>query len=67
VTKQLKVYYLSQNRWNRTVTNPQIMLSGIWLRNAGFEIGDKINVEYENGKITISNMGQAEMSVPFYL
>ncbi len=33
---------------------PEIMLKGQWLRAAGFEIGDLIKVECEDGKLVIS-------------
>ena len=32
---------------------PKCTLAGVWLRAAGFEIGDRITVEVENGTITI--------------
>ena len=32
----------------------QIRLSGVWLEELGFQIGDKLNVACEGGKLTIT-------------
>ena len=32
---------------------PEIMLKGQWLRAAGFEIGDQVRVECEDGKLVV--------------
>lgn len=37
--------------YERTV--PEIRLTGKWLENLGFEIGERIAVSIENGKLTI--------------
>lgn len=49
-TRNIKV--ISQNGYNYKPT-PTIMLKGQWLRAAGFEIGDQIKVECEDGKLII--------------
>jgi hypothetical protein len=33
---------------------PTFTLSGDWIKNAGFEIGETLSVEVVNGKITLS-------------
>lgn len=40
---------------------PQIILQGQWLKRAGFEIGDKIRVECQNGRLIISKETPANM------
>lgn len=49
-TRNIKV--ISQNGHNYKPT-PTIMLKGQWLRAAGFEIGNQIKVECEDGKLVI--------------
>ena len=34
--------------------SPTIMLKGLWIKEAGFDIGDYISVTCEDGKITIT-------------
>lgn len=43
---------ISQNGYNYKPT-PTIMLKGQWLRAAGFEIGDHIKVECEDGRLVV--------------
>jgi len=38
---------------NRTRFIPSLLLSGIWLEKAGFEIGEVVTITVENGKIII--------------
>ena len=45
--RKLKVYYL------KTSDNPKIQLSGNWLREQGFSVGDKICVQCKQGKLLI--------------
>jgi hypothetical protein len=61
-TRELSVaYYTSAPRiltvgrgtW-RSV--PMIRMRGEWLRTADFEIGDRVKVEVENGKLTVSRI-----------
>jgi hypothetical protein len=40
-------------------TTPYIRLQGHWLRAAGFEIGKRIIVSVEQGRLTISNHEEA--------
>lgn len=47
--KSLKICYL----WQGKKQVPKINISGAWLQNAGFEIGDNVTVEITPEKITI--------------
>ena len=48
-TRKLKVYSVPAKKGY----DPQIRLQGKWLRNAGLEVGDKLKVQVEQGKIVI--------------
>ncbi len=48
--RELKVIDQSGYRYKST---PTIMLKGQWLQEWGFEIGDKVAVKCENGRIII--------------
>ena len=47
--REMKVYSIYQGNEYHS----QIRLSGAWLEELGFQIGDSINVKCEEGKITI--------------
>lgn len=49
--KSVKVYGQSGYKYKET---PTIMLKGLWLKKAGFDIGDYISVTCEDGKIIIT-------------
>ena len=49
--RSVKVYGQSGYKYRET---PTIMLKGLWLKEAGFDIGDYISVTCENGKIIIT-------------
>lgn len=40
-------------RWRAKRRVPDIRLSGLWLRSAGFDFGQELEVEVENGALTI--------------
>ena len=40
-------------RWQETGRVPDLRLSGKWLREAGFDLGQRFEVEVEAGKLTI--------------
>lgn len=46
--RSVKVYGMSGYKYQQT---PTIMLKGLWLKEAGFDIGDYISVTCEDGKI----------------
>lgn len=47
----LKVYGMSGYRYNDT---PTIMMKGKWLEKFGFKVGQKYNVDCQNGKLLIT-------------
>lgn len=49
--RSVKVYGQSGYKYKETLT---IMLKGLWLKEAGFDIGDHISVTCEDGKIIIT-------------
>lgn len=49
--RSVKVYGQSGHKYRET---PTIMLKGLWLKEAGFDIGDYISVTCEDGKIIIT-------------
>lgn len=49
--RSIKVYGQSGYKYRET---PTIMLKGMWLKEAGFDIGDYISVTCEDGKIIIT-------------
>lgn len=49
--RSVKVYGQSGYKYRET---PTIMLKGLWLKEAGFDVGDYISVTCENGKIIIT-------------
>lgn len=49
--RTLKVYGMSNNKYNET---PTIMMKGKWLEDFGFKVGQKYNVDCQNGKLIIS-------------
>lgn len=49
--RSVKVYGQSGYKYRET---PTIMLKGLWLMEAGFDIGDYISVTCEDGKIIIT-------------
>lgn len=49
--RSVKVYGQSGYKYRET---PTIMLKGLWLKKAGFDIGDYISITCEDGKIIIT-------------
>ena len=49
--RSVKVYGQSGYKYRET---PTIMLKGMWLKKAGFDIGDYISVACEDGKVIIT-------------
>lgn len=58
ITKNLKISYsASKTRIEkRNKLNPKITLTGDWLKNAGFEIGNNIQVTIKNNQLIIKNL-----------
>lgn len=54
--RKLKVYTAA----GKTKNVPEIRLQGDWLQESGFNIGDRISVTVEDGKITIEHSEEVE-------
>lgn len=50
--RNMTVYY-QYPRWDKKDKVPTIRLKGNWLKEIGFEVGDKIEVECEEGRLVI--------------
>lgn len=48
---------------SRYTQYPKIQMEGKWLEALGFHVGDKVQVEYEEGSIRITPMPQPVMMV----
>jgi len=53
MARKLKVYEQSMGGGNYTQV-PTIILKGQWLKTAGFEVGEYVEVECEDGKIILT-------------
>lgn len=69
-TKNIKVQYSSRMSGgsgyygsSRYTSYPKIQMEGKWLQELGFNVGDKLNVEYEEGSIRISLAPQEVLMV----
>lgn len=48
--KKMKIYYLFNNKFEKV---PMIKISNKMLEKFGFRVGDEVEIEYANDKITI--------------
>ena len=53
MTKTIKVQYSTRYTGKRYSEVPKIQMEGKWLEAIGFSVGDKIRVDYGDGKIII--------------
>ena len=53
MTKTIKVQYSTRYADRRYSEVPKIQIEGKWLEAIGFFVGDKVIVDYDNGKIII--------------
>lgn len=53
MTKTIKVQYFTRYTGRRYSEVPKIQMEGKWLEAIGFSVGDKILVDYDDGKIII--------------
>ncbi|MEC5156676.1 SymE family type I addiction module toxin [Chryseobacterium sp. MP_3.2] len=49
--RKLKISYFVRNR----KAEPKIILSGTWLKDAGFEVGQDVNIEVKDNQLIIRN------------
>lgn len=60
-TKTIKVIYSTrQSRNNQPL--PKIQIEGNWLEALGFNVGDPLRVEYEEGSIHIRTLTEEELN-----
>lgn len=66
-SKTLKVCYTNKTSYSSIyhssgyTTVPKINVEGKWLEELGFHIGDKVNIEYDEGIIKITPAPEAEV------
>lgn len=53
MTKTIKVQYSTRYTDRRYSEVPKIQMEGKWLEAIGFSVGDKLLVDYDDGKIVI--------------
>ncbi len=53
MTKTIKVQYSTRYTGRKCSEVPKIQMEGKWLEAIGFSVGDKLRVDYDNGKIII--------------
>lgn len=58
--RTLKVYGQSGYHYKDT---PTIILKGQWLSATGFDIGDQIQVDVENGRLLVQNISKKNEKV----
>ena len=65
--KTLKVCYTNRTSYSSTYhssgysTVPKINMEGKWLEELGFHIGDRVNIEYDEGIIKITPAPEEEV------
>ena len=52
--RRLKVYGKYRQKFNSAVIEPEIRLTGQWLKNLGFNPGQTVNVKQEANCLTIT-------------
>ena len=66
-TKNIKVQYSSRcsgsGYGSRYTYHPKIQMEGKWLEELGFHIGDRLQIEYEEGSIRITPVPKPLMMV----
>ena len=53
MTKTIKVQYSTRYTGRSYSEVPKIQMEGKWLETIGFSVGDRIHVDYDNGRIII--------------
>ena len=63
-SRQLKVY--SSHRWSDNKTVPELRLTGLWIEQLGFKIGDKVNITTRDRLLIIEPIVSAPVQEPDY-
>ncbi|WP_372744281.1 SymE family type I addiction module toxin [Lutibacter sp.] len=45
-----------KNIWKKPTKTPKIIIQGVWLQNAGFEIGEKVQIKVKQNELIISKI-----------
>lgn len=54
MVRQLTISSIFRKRkWMKNTNSPKLTISGKWLENAGFAIGDKIKIEVKENQLVI--------------
>lgn len=61
-TRQMKVCGKYHHRAGHGRDLPCLSMSGLWLENAGFKIGDQLQISVENNKLIITNQPHGDQS-----
>lgn len=60
-TRKLQAQYQSR-RYGRQVEVPSLLLAGLWLEEAGFEIGEHVTITVEEGRLVIEPVAAVDPS-----
>lgn len=61
--RKVKINYsVARPRWKKSYLKPKITISGNWLENAGFKVGDEINIKVENNKLILTPISNGDKS-----
>lgn len=60
--RQVKVCGKYHHRSGHGRDLPLVTVSGLWLENAGFKIGDQLRISVENNKLIITNQQHGHQS-----
>lgn len=55
-------YRALSNHWNGGRNLPWLNVSGLWLEEAGFRVGDPIEIKVSNGKLIIKKASDGDSS-----
>lgn len=61
--KQVKLhakYRALQNHWRGGKEVPWLNVSGVWLEQAGFNVGDQIEITIAKNQLIINNVGNGD-------
>ena len=65
-TRQLKVYQQYRSLSSGTRIVPELRLTGLWIEQLGFKIGDKVNITTRDRLLIIEPITGASVQEPDY-
>lgn len=45
-----------KNMWKKQTVSPKLTISGVWMKNAGFEIGEKVTISVSKNLLIITRV-----------